>query len=265
MSETNENSTHIKTTIVTGFLSNVNTRYENVTEAYLDNCKLFLKTTTPKIVFLDDLMLSHIGKEDYDPSTTLIIRYNQEDLYYMRYVDKITKFPNKQNSQKDTKKYLLLMCNKTEYLREAIRINPYNTDNFVWIDFGIRYIMKNTSDEEFVEKLNKVAYSHHSKIRIGGIWNPIKVSYSLDIFKDILWYFAGGVVGGDKCFLIQFADEMRCLCESIVSTHHTIMWEVNLWYLIYKNRSYWFDIYPSSHDETLVDGYYTPYPLTNFI
>ena len=37
MSETNENSTHIKATIVTGFLSNVNTRYENVTEAYLDN------------------------------------------------------------------------------------------------------------------------------------------------------------------------------------------------------------------------------------
>jgi len=253
------------TTIVTGFLSNVNGRHENVIDGYLHNCKLFLKTTTPKIVFLDDLMLSHIGIGDYDPATTHIIQYNQEDLYYMKYLDKLTKFPELANPTKDTKKYMLLMCNKTEYLRNAILINPYNTDNFVWIDFGIRYIMKNTTDEEFVEKLNKIAYTHHSKVRIGGIWNPNLDVYGIDMFKEILWYFAGGVMGGHKDYLLKFANEMRCLCESIVSTYHTIMWEVNLWRLIYINRKDWFDIYPASHNETLVDGYYSTQSLIEFI
>jgi hypothetical protein len=79
--------------------------------------------------------------------------------------------------------------------------------------------------------------------------------YNIDIYKQINWYFAGGVFGGNKQKLIEFAEKMKNNCIDIITTKNTIIWEVNIWYLIYKNNSSMFDPYYCNHDSSIIDKY----------
>jgi hypothetical protein len=76
------------------------------------------------------------------------------------------------------------MCTKTEWIREAILLNKFNTDHFIWIDFGIRQVFG--SDEELIKKLNSLNKTYPS-VRIGRILN-LNYIYNIDIYKDVAWY-----------------------------------------------------------------------------
>ena len=45
------------------------------------------------------------------------------------------------NIKKDTKDYICLMCNKTEFMKKTIIKYKNKYENYIWIDFGIYYIM----------------------------------------------------------------------------------------------------------------------------
>lgn len=241
------------TTIVAAFVSNVNERYEEILDRYYQFGKVLLQSNTPKIIFVDEGMLNLIGN-NYDAKNTVIIKINKSDMYLYNYVEHLTNFElNTNNNKKDTFEFIFTMCNKTEWIKQAILLNTFNTDNFMWIDFGIRYIFK-CSDEEFIEKINELQFKKYENIRIGGIWN-IDTMYTFNIYRDITWYFAGGVFGGHKDALLQFADVTKEKCIEIMTEKNTIMWETNIWYLIYKEEKIVFDIYHCNHDHSLVDNY----------
>ena len=246
-------NTVITNTIVSAFISNVNDRYEEILNRYYNVGKFLLQSNSPKIIFVDEGMFNLIG-DDYDKTNTVIIKINKTDMYLYEYVEYLTNFNlNTTNEKKDTFEFIFTMCNKTEWLRQAVSLNCFNTDNFIWVDFGIRHIFK-CADDKFIEKINNLKFSKYDNIRIGGIWN-INRHYNFDIYKDITWYFAGGVVGGHKNALLQFADAMKTKCIEIIKEHNTIMWETNIWYLLYKENSLVFNIYNCNHDHSLIDYY----------
>jgi hypothetical protein len=147
------------------------------------------------------------------------------------------------------------MSNKTEWIKQAIELNPFQTDNFIWIDFGIRHIFPTSfTDDEFIEKINALYNKSYDNVRIGGIWN-IHYDYNINIYKDVAWYFAGGVFGGNIESLIKFAYLMKEKCIYIMTTKNTIMWEVNIWYLLYNENNDLFNIYICNHDSSLVENY----------
>ena len=130
----------------------------------------------------------------------------------------------------------------------------FGTDNFIWIDFGIRHVF-NCSDDDFiqtVEALNNKKYDNF--VRIGTIWNLNHV-YCLDIYKDISWYFAGGVFGGNIESLLLFSNKMEEQCLKIILEEKTLMWEVNIWYLIYKENNELFFPYLCDHNNTILIHY----------
>jgi hypothetical protein len=262
-----QHTTHHPVTIVTAFVSNANRREAHHNGEYLRNGKLLLQSTTPKVVFLDEDMFSKITEDDYNPDNTKIVLFGREEMYYMKYLDKLTNYTPSQNKDKDTKEFLLLMWNKTEYLRSAILLNFFSSDHYVWVDFGIRYVCRHTSDEHYIQSLNTLSHpsNNPSRVRIGGIWDVSRHYFELNPILDVQWYFAGGVVGGDKTSLLWFSEEMRQMCDQIVETHGTATWEVNVWYLIYRKWPGSFDIYPCNHDETLLVGYSSLTPITNFV
>ena len=88
------------------------------------------------------------------------------------------------------------MCTKTEWITKAIKINFFNTSNFIWVDFGIKHVF-NCENNEFIKKIERLNNTVYKNIRIGSIWN-LDIKYGGDIYKDIMWYFAGGVFGGNK-------------------------------------------------------------------
>jgi len=79
--------------------------------------------------------------------------------------------------------------------------------------------------------------------------------YNYNIFKNITWYFAGGVFGGNKDKLLIFADLMKRKCLQIISQEKTIIWEVNIWFLIYLENKDLFCPYQCDHNDTILKNY----------
>ena len=239
-------------TIVSAFISDVNKREDRGVNKYYELGKLLLKSNIPKIIFVDSIMYNMI--KDYNNENTKIFLTDIKTLYLYDYVSKLTNFNlHTDNKSKDTIKYMFMMCSKTEWVRCAINLNPFNTDYFIWLDFGLRHVF-NCSDNEFIEKVNNLKYKIYDNIRIGNIWD-LNINYSFNIYKDITWYFAGGVFGGNKTNLIIFADMMKEKCIDIMVNHKTIMWEVNIWYMVYNSCRNKFNPYKCNHNDSIIDNY----------
>jgi hypothetical protein len=237
-------------TIISAFFSDINDNKS--VDKYYELGKLLLLSDTPKIIFVDIVMYNMI--EEYENENTKIIIVDKSFIYMYDYIDKLSNFNlNTNNINKDTIEYMFIMCSKTEWLRQAILYNPFKTDHFIWLDFGLRHVFK-CSDDEFVMKINNMKYKVYDDIRIGHIWD-LNINYSFNIYKDITWYFAGGVVGGGKDELLKFADKVKHQCIDIMTNQHTIMWEVNIWYIVYQYDIIKYNPYKCDHNDSIIDNY----------
>ena len=239
-------------TIVTAFVNKALTNA--LIPRYYEWGKILVRSSTPKIIFVDQEMYDLITKDGYDKETTLLVPFERSEIYLYQYRDRLDQFNvNTPQPEKDNIDFMFVMCHKTEWIRRAIELNPFQSENFIWIDFGIKKI-EHCSEELFVEKLNRLRDKKYDKVRIGSIWN-LSANYNIDILKQVAWYFAGGVFGGDTRSLLTFADLMKAKCTEIIEQHHTITWEVNIWYLLYRDHTHLFDPYPSNHNHLLIDNY----------
>jgi hypothetical protein len=249
------------TILVTAFVAGANQRNDRVIDDYMNYGKKLLENPINKIVFFDD---SLIGILPSYPNT-IIIPIKKEDMYLYEYKDEITNFAlNTQTPEKDSLEYMFLMCNKTEFIRKAIELNPFHSDpfqtnQFVWVDFGINHIFKN-DDAMFNAVISALENKSYDNVRIGSIWSPdmhtiMTRNFRTDIYKDIAWYFAGGVFGGDSKSLIKFADLTKQQCIKIIAERKTLMWEVNVWFLLYLENPELFSLYQCDHNSTLIGNY----------
>lgn len=243
----------MSTTLVSAFVSNVNEKYADTLTRYYKYGQLLLKSRIPKIIFLDEPMMNLIGN-NYNKSTTLVVKTQKSDSYFYTYKDTLSNFHvNSTDHTKDTVEFMFTMCNKTEWVKEAILLNYFKTENFIWVDFGIRHVFSGT-DEAFIENINSLNSKMYSGVRIGAIWN-LNNRFNIDIYKDIAWYFAGGVFGGNANALVKFSELMKNKCIDIMTNKNTIMWEVNIWYLIYTENQAIFDVYYCNHDNRIITNY----------
>jgi len=242
------------TTIVSGFLTNVNQKVDCNIDNFVNLGILFLKAKIPKIIFVDEGMYEKINTYENEYTKIILINKTNYELYQYMKSGLLTNFSlNTDNHAKDTIEFMFTMCNKTEWVRQAIELNHFNTEQFVWIDFGIRHVFR-CNDETFINILESLYCKNYDKIRIGTIWN-LQDQYLFNIYRDITWYFAGGVFGGNKENLIKFANLTKEKCLHVVSNEKTIMWEVNIWYLIYLENKELFETYHCEHDDLIIIKY----------
>jgi hypothetical protein len=240
------------TTFVSAFVSNANNRSDRNIEKYIDFGNKFINIPVKKIIFLENNTYEQYFKNKENDLTKFIL-FNKNDLYLYNYKDNITNLLiNTDNPTKDTIEYMLTMCHKTEWIKNAIELNPYNTEQFIWIDFGIFHIIKD--EIKFKNSIMNMENKKYNNIRIASCWDP-NIIYNIDIYKQIAWYFAGGVFGGDKNILLYFASLMKEKCIEIINQKKSIMWEVNIWYLIYKQFPNLFYPYNADHNILILDNY----------
>jgi hypothetical protein len=244
------------TTLVTAFIKGANQRNDRNIQDYISYGKKLLENPINKIVFLDETLLDVLPNYP----NTIIVPIKKEDIYLYEYKDQITNFSlNTQTPEKDSLEYMFLMCNKTEFIRKAIELNTFQTSQFVWVDFGINHIFKN-DDALFQATINDLKNKHCENVRIGSIWTPnmhhmMVKTFRSDIYKDIAWYFAGGVFGGDSTALIKFADLTKQQCIKTIENYKTLMWEVNVWFQVYLDNPELFSLYNCDHNHTLIGNY----------
>jgi len=242
-------------TIVSSFINTLHPeRRDKSIETYFQLGILLLKSNIQKIIFVDEIMYEKI--KEYENDNTKIILVDKKKYYLYSYLNTeyLQNFClNTDNPTKDTVEYMFTICLKTEWMREAIDTNYFNSEQFVWVDFGIRHVF-NCDDTCFTNTLETLTQKVHDKIRIASIWN-LEYITNKNIYQEILWYFAGGVFGGNKEKILVFADLMREKCLQIIHEKHTLMWEVNIWYLIYLENKELFDCYYCDHNNTIITNY----------
>jgi hypothetical protein len=237
------------TTIVSAFMSNTNSYRE--LDKYVEYGKKLLTIDTSKVIFLEKPIYDQYFSNNIFPETHFVF-VEKSDNYLYEQIENITQINiETKNPGKDTLEYMFVQCNKTEWVKQAIELDPFNTEQFVWVDFGIYHMI---NSEYFAEYVYKMTQQKYDKIRIAGCWD-LNAFYHNRYHTNVLWYFAGSVFGGDKNSLYKFADLMKTRCLIFIAQHQSLIWEVNLWYFIYNEPKELFDVYNCGHDKRIIDNY----------
>ena len=256
MSDNNASDAGPGATIVSAFMANINYRADRSYDTYLMLAKQLLRVAINKVIFIDQSVLHHFT--EFANENTTIIPFLKEANYLYEYKDKLPEFKlNTKNPDKDSLEYMFTMCYKTEFVRKAIQLNNYNASQFIWLDLGIKHIM-NISEEEFAKKVLRLQYLEyplHVRIASAAAWNPDYNYVEYNLYKDICWYFAGGIFGGNINSLLEFADLTKETILKIMNEKKTLMWEINVWKLIYNTEKLKFLWYPCGHDNFMIDNY----------
>jgi len=246
-------NTHYNTTIVTAFIQDINKNPSRNLEEYINFGKKLLNIPNPKIVFIDYKSYRDFFEtsDDIFPLTTFV-PMRKEDIYLYNYKEALTDFHLQGNEDKDTIDYLFVQCNKTEWIVKAIELNRYKTEQYIWIDFGINHMIREKENfESWVLKMTEQRYNH---VRIAACkYKGYSVSY--DVYRTLTWTFAGSVFGGNINGLLDFALLTKKEILKTIREKKTIMWEINIWYLIYRQYPDFFDMYTCGHDFRILDYY----------
>lgn len=240
-------------TLVSAFVTNINSRSDRNMEKYIEYGKQLLQTKVPKVVFIDELVFHRF--QDCLNEYTHLISIKKEDNYLYPYkllitdYDLYTTYP-----EKDTIEYMFTMCHKTEWIKQAILLNFFKTKQFIWIDFGISHMLNDLSNTEFNNAILQLINKKYEKIRIASIWE-MKHNLDINIYKKISWCFAGSIFGGKAELLMCFADLMKNKCIEIIKVKKTIMWEINIWVFIYNLKPSIFDCYLCNHNSSILLKY----------
>ena len=242
-----------KTTIVSAFISNINKSPDRSIDKYIENGNLILQAKIPKVIFVDEDLYDEFKERENE--YTKIVKTSKDEIYLYEHIDLLTNFELfTKNPIKDTVDFMFLMSHKTEYVKKAIEMNLFDTDDYMWIDFGVKHMFRDITNQEFVGIVEDLGNRSYDKVRIASVWD-INTYYSMEIYQRIVWYFAGSVFGGNKEKLCEFADRNKDLCLKIMTEENTIMWEVNIWYLLYKEHTELFDVYKCDHNNSILELY----------
>lgn len=297
--------------IVTGFISNINSRNDRDLSKYIAfglellsveipatvfvEREIFNTAILPRLASLGGGRLSGAGREgefvyqyrggfmdgmrrrfSYEiHGQVVFVFFEKTDLFLWPFRSMANRFAlNTGNPTKDTLEYVMVQCQKTEWLAIASQLgrdvrggggDKMVRKEYVWMDFGVFHMFHGKIDVFQIElykmrarvdkRLLTSERGESDAILFARCWDP-NHPYGGDIYKDINWSFAGSVFGGGSKAAQTFAVKMREKCFQILRERNTLMWEINIWLLIYRESGNGlFSLYPSDHSEIVFRGY----------
>jgi hypothetical protein len=296
--------------IVTGFISNINSRNDRDLSKYIAFGLQLISVEIPATVFIERAIFNtdilpklatlrggvgfgaaavsrgefvyqcrggfmngmrrSFSYERY--GNVVFVFFEKTDLFLWPFRSMAGRFAlNTGNPTKDTLEYVIVQCQKTEWLAIASQLNnpgsggaASDKKEYVWIDFGAFHMFHGKIDvfqielykmRARVDKRLLMGDKESDRILFARCWDP-NHPYGGDIYKDINWSFAGSVFGGGTAAVQKFAVKMREKCFQILRERNTLMWEINIWLLIYRESGgELFSLYPSDHSEIVFRGY----------
>ena len=229
--------------IVTGFIGGINSRKDRDLTKYMDLGKELLSVEIPTTCFVekvawteylfpfitspisDESAFEYVCKGGVMDGIRRVFSYvvcghvrfvffEKEDLFLWSYREMASKFSvNTGNPSKDTLGYMLVQCQKVEWINIAL---SFAAIEYVWIDFGVFHMFRGSVDAfqlglyQMRNRIDKRLLQEGcgQVIRIAGCWEPFRHGGG-DIYRDINWTFAGSVFGGGAKAVREFGVRMR--------------------------------------------------------
>lgn len=221
-------------TFVTAFLCGSNPKRS--TEVYRELFLRLAETGIPIVLFLD----ANTGWTSFPPNVR-VISAALGDTWVGHNVPADVQLPNVR-SQTDTREYMMIQSAKSEFVVRATQVNPFHTEWFAWIDFGIGHVFR--SPETTLEQLKTMTPPLTPCMRTAGIWRHTPES----LFDAVCWRFAGGFLLVHASLAESFHEEVT---KSIQRNLPRFAWEVNTWADVERNGMDlgWF---VSDHNDTII-------------
>lgn len=190
---------------------------------------------------------------------TLIIVTEIKDLYYYKYLDQITKVMNSEEFKRDLVNpmcpevckplYNVVCFEKAEFLHKVACKNPFNSNRFCWIDFGIHEHMLHDN------KLSKKLFNFELPENISLCCRRMPSEEDKDIqvfFKSNSNRLCATIISGGARHLFYF----KIKCEEIILSaleKGIIDCEQSIYTIVYLNNPKLFRLYYGDWDEIITN------------
>jgi hypothetical protein len=235
------------TTLVSAFIDRYS--YDPITpthslDFYLEHGKALLDLDYPKIIYMEPHIISIMkGRIDTAKQTT-IIPFTKEEMEFWPERQRFMSCPAPPNGNpnKDTHDYVIIQLNKVAWCTRASILNPYNTQLFMWVDYGINYLLRNMSLK------NAVEYIQPSRVLPNTIHIPgCQYFHPPSHPSQLVWKYCGSLFCGDRETLQKMQSDQRDVVMRLLDAGY-VTWEVTVWY--HMNAPY-FDRYIADHNATM--------------
>jgi hypothetical protein len=229
-------------------------------EAYLEIAKQFiLKLPYPIMIFIepDDEELCHFittERESFQ-NKTYICKEPFQNTYFYKDLDRITElqklYPIYNGDLKhETPLYVILNNNKFHCIEKAIDDNPFQSSHFIWMDFGINHVAKNT------EKIHEWILAVPDKIKQLCINPFVDHGENRDIFHNIYHHMAGGLFSGNEYYLRKYIEAFKAKTSQLYSED---WWQVDeaVMTMVQRENADWFDLFYGDY-EGIISNYMEP-------
>jgi hypothetical protein len=150
----------------------------------------------------------------------------------------------------ETPLYIILTNNKFFFMEKAIELNPFNSSHFIWMDFGINHVAKNT--ELIHEWINCVP----DKIKQLCI-NPYIENIEPKKYFENIWHnCAAGLFSGSKENLLKYGELFKQKTEQIYNENWYQLEEAVMT-IIQRENYELFDFYYGDY-EGIISNYLKP-------
>lgn len=211
---------------------------------YLKNSKPILAMEVPMILFIEPDLVDEITqlrerecKSKRFVNLTHIIPWTLEKSPHFEHFDILNKaytsggWPSYLDKDKDSPAYEVWTWSKTHLMRESMKINPFHTETFCWVDLGVFYIPQIYSDvlnnqRALYNLLKTIPKDKVTCLGIHGIHTPELLDrvkyYSVWNSRTAGGLFGGGVVALTN-FIQLFEKELKwCLDNKCFVTEEPI-------------------------------------------
>lgn len=260
-----ENMFNTNVTLVTCFY-NINREHWSTSarpvEKYFENAKNVLNKLNPMVIFTTNEYVERcleIRKETDTHliyTTVIILDFDQ-----LNYFDKLNQI--KEIQTKNLKniipissaacpefcvpEYIILINNKTNFLKKTALQNLYNSQIFQWVDFGIHSNIYDFKKALFDKNYFNTIFYRKNKIRLAGFLKPKNILNKIEYYNTNASTTAGGLIGGNRESIIKLYD----LCEkefSFLIENNIMNQEQYIYYILLSTN-------PDLFDYSILDGW----------
>ena len=193
--------------------------YNHSFQRYFNFAKKFiLQLPYNLIIFTDNeevINFIDIERKNYK-NITNIYKKLFEDTYYYKHLEQLKELQKKFNIinghlEHETPMYIILNNNKFDFIESAIELNPFGSEHFIWMDFGINHVAQNS--ENIHEWINNIP----DKIKQLCINPYIENVDNKQMFQFIYHHTAGGLFTGSKENMLKYSKLFKEKTEQIYS------------------------------------------------
>lgn len=221
-------------------------------EQYLDYGQELLDLGIPLVIYTDASLEPKIRsriKKSYHIRIK-VIEFEETEFYsYTGVLRSLRKeyIISNLNSTKETVYYNIVGCNKMFFLEDAIQSNPFGSNSYVWIDFGVKHVSGSLSS------IKRWIYYLDEKVRCMELNPYIEDVQPKEYFKYIRHNMAGGIISGSVPYLEKFINEFRTTWKEMMNDQWFQLEEAVI-SVVNRDRPDLFNNYYGEFDH-IIDGY----------